>query len=102
MLDYFKTPECTLCICYWWCFVFGSSRGSGLHMSNFWEAYLHHKSLSNLSCNIFYKFQDLFSHCVATLALGLRPRQGGCKVVGQKGDPGVTSHAPGSAKSVRA
>jgi hypothetical protein len=25
----------------------------------------------------------------------------GCKVVGQEGDPGVTSHAPGNAKSVR-
>jgi hypothetical protein len=40
------------------------------------------------------------SVCVATLALGLRPRQRGCKVVGQEGDMGVTSHAPGSAKSV--
>jgi hypothetical protein len=38
---------------------------------------------------------------VATLALGSRPRQGGCKVAGQEGDPGVTSHAPGNAKSVR-
>ncbi len=25
----------------------------------------------------------------------------GCKVVSQEGDPGVTSHAPGNAKSVR-
>jgi hypothetical protein len=38
---------------------------------------------------------------VATLALGSRPRQGNCKVVGLVVDPGVTSHAPGSAKSVR-
>jgi hypothetical protein len=38
---------------------------------------------------------------VATLALGLRPRERGCKVAGQKGDLGVTSHAFGSAKSVR-
>jgi hypothetical protein len=38
---------------------------------------------------------------VATLALGLRPRQGGCKVAGQEGHLGVTSHVPGSAKSVR-
>jgi hypothetical protein len=31
-------------------------------------------------------------------ALGLRPRQGGCKVVGQKGSFGVASHAPRNAK----
>ncbi len=36
---------------------------------------------------------------VATLAFGLRPRQGGCKVTCLEVDPGVTSHAPGSAKS---
>jgi hypothetical protein len=36
---------------------------------------------------------------VATLAFGLRPRQGGCEVAGLEVDPGVTSHAPGSAKS---
>jgi hypothetical protein len=36
---------------------------------------------------------------VTTLAFGLRPRQGGCKVTGLEVDPGVTSHAPGSAKS---
>jgi hypothetical protein len=39
---------------------------------------------------------------VATLALGSRPRQGGCKVVGQEGDLEVTSHALENAKSVRA
>jgi hypothetical protein len=38
---------------------------------------------------------------VATLAFGSRPRQGGCKVAGLIVDPGVTSHAPGNAKSVR-
>ncbi len=38
---------------------------------------------------------------VATLALGLRPRQGSCEVAGLEVDPGVTSHAPGSAKGVR-
>jgi hypothetical protein len=38
---------------------------------------------------------------VATLAFGSQPRQGGCKVAGLIVDPGVTSHAPGSAKSVR-
>jgi hypothetical protein len=38
---------------------------------------------------------------VAALAFGSRPRQGGCKVAGLIVDPGVTSHAPGSAKSVR-
>jgi hypothetical protein len=36
---------------------------------------------------------------VATLAFGLRPRQRGCEVAGLEVDPGVTSHAPGSAKS---
>ncbi len=36
---------------------------------------------------------------VATLAFGLRPRQGGCEVAGLEVDPRVTSHAPGSAKS---
>ncbi len=39
---------------------------------------------------------------VTTLALGLRPKQGGCKVAGQEGNLGVTSHVPGSAKNVRA
>ncbi len=38
---------------------------------------------------------------VATLAFGLRPRQGGCEVAGLEVDPGVTSHAPGSAKSTK-
>jgi hypothetical protein len=37
--------------------------------------------------------------CVATLAFGLRPRQGGCEVAGLEVDPGITSHAPRSAKS---
>jgi len=36
---------------------------------------------------------------VATLAFGLRPRQGGCEVAGLEVDPEVTSHASGSAKS---
>jgi hypothetical protein len=38
------------------------------------------------------------SKVVATLALGSRPRQRGCKVVGQEKDPRVTSHIPRSAK----
>jgi hypothetical protein len=38
---------------------------------------------------------------VATLAFGSWPRQGGCKVAGLIVDSGVTSHALGSAKSVR-
>jgi hypothetical protein len=50
------------------------------------------------SPSIFVHFQ---THFVATLALGSRPRQGGYKVMGQEGGPRVTSHAPGSAKSVR-
>ncbi len=37
---------------------------------------------------------------VATLTFGLRPRQGGCKVASLEVDPGVTSHAPGNAKSL--
>jgi hypothetical protein len=39
---------------------------------------------------------------VATLTLGLRPKQGGCKLAGQEGHSKVTSHASGNAKSVRA
>jgi hypothetical protein len=35
---------------------------------------------------------------VTTLALGSRPKQGGCKVVGQERSPRVTFHALGSAK----
>ncbi len=30
--------------------------------------------------------------------MGSRPTQGGCKVAGQEGSPGVMPHAPGSAK----
>ncbi len=33
---------------------------------------------------------------VATLALGLRPRQRGLQGCGPKGSPGITSHTPGS------
>jgi hypothetical protein len=35
---------------------------------------------------------------VATLALGSRPRQRGCKVVGQEGSPGIMPHVLRSAK----
>ncbi len=38
---------------------------------------------------------------VTTLALGSRPKQGGCKVAGQEGSPSVTSHALESAKNVK-
>ncbi len=34
-------------------------------------------------------------------SLGLATKARGCKVAGQEGEPRVTSHAPGSAKSVR-
>jgi hypothetical protein len=34
-------------------------------------------------------------------SLGFTTEARGCKVAGQEKDPGVTSHAPGSAKSVR-
>jgi hypothetical protein len=44
---------------------------------------------------------QIINELVATLALGLRLRQGGCKVAGQEGSSGVTSHAPRSASSVR-
>ncbi len=37
----------------------------------------------------------------ATLAFGLRPRQGGCEVVVLEVDSGITSHAPGSVKSTK-
>jgi hypothetical protein len=33
--------------------------------------------------------------------LGLATKARGCKVANQKGDPGVTSHAPNNAKNVR-
>jgi len=49
--------------------------------------------------NYFSYLQVLPKECVATLTFGLRPRQGGCEVAGLEVDPGVTSHAPGSAKS---
>jgi hypothetical protein len=42
-----------------------------------------------------------YSYNITTLALGSRPRQGGCKVVGQEGGLGVTSHDPEGAKSLR-
>ncbi len=35
------------------------------------------------------------------LSLGLTTKARGCKVAGQEKDPGVTSYAPRSAKSVR-
>jgi hypothetical protein len=38
---------------------------------------------------------------VATIALGLRSRQGGWKVVDQEGDPGVTSHASRECKEYK-
>jgi len=44
---------------------------------------------------------NLWIISVATLAFGLRLRQGGWEVAGLEVDPRVTSHAPGSAKSVR-
>ncbi len=34
-------------------------------------------------------------------SLGFVTKARGCKVAGQEGDPGVTSHAPRNAKSVR-
>ncbi len=34
-------------------------------------------------------------------SLGLTTKARGCKVMGQEGNPGITSHAPKSAKSVR-
>ncbi len=43
----------------------------------------------------------LVGESVATLAFGLRLRQGGWEVAGLEVDPRVTSHAPGSAKSAK-
>jgi len=40
----------------------------------------------------------LMLRIVATLALGSRPRQKACKVVGQEGSLGVMLHAPRSAR----
>jgi hypothetical protein len=34
-------------------------------------------------------------------SLGFVTKARGCKVAGQEEDPGVTSHAPGSAKNVK-
>jgi hypothetical protein len=50
-------------------------------------------------CFLYHKLKELLNG--TTLALGSRPRQRGSKVAGQEGDPGIISHAPGSAKSVR-
>jgi hypothetical protein len=57
--------------------------------------------ICNNIVNIFQKFEVGYTQTVATLAFGSQPRQGGCKVAGLIVDPGVTSHAPGSAKSLR-
>jgi len=46
-------------------------------------------------------FQSPLKYIVATLAFGLRLRQGGWEVAGLEVDPRVTSHAPGSAKSAK-
>jgi hypothetical protein len=44
---------------------------------------------------------DEIQHLCRNPSLGLATKARGYKVAGQEGDPGVTSHAPGSAKSVR-
>ncbi len=51
------------------------------------------------TCVIKQKATILVTHSVATLAFGLRPRQGGYEVAGLEVDPGVTSHAPESANT---
>jgi hypothetical protein len=54
-----------------------------------------------ISCRIssfFHFFNNIY---VATLAFGLRLRQGSWEVAGLEVDPRVTSHAPGSAKSAK-
>jgi len=65
-----------------------------------------HSTFSNLT--IIKLFLDNnFGLPIATLALGSRPRQRGCKVTGReegtlgvkaRGSPGVTSHTPGSVR----
>ncbi len=54
-------------------------------------------------CSVVLKprLKEFLEICVITLALGSRPRQGGCKVASQERGMGITSHVPGSAKSVR-
>jgi hypothetical protein len=44
---------------------------------------------------MFASMLDTRFKCVATLALGSRPRQGGCKVVGQRGKPGRARECEG-------
>jgi hypothetical protein len=50
-------------------------------------------------CTI-YSVTHLLQNC-RNPSLGLATKARGCKVAGQKGDLGVKSHAPKSAKSVR-
>jgi hypothetical protein len=56
------------------------------------------KEGDNSCCRLLFLYK---TPLVATLALGSRPRQRGCKVAGQEGSPRVTSHVPRSAMSVK-
>jgi hypothetical protein len=51
---------------------------------------------------MFHLYNQMDGHLCRNPNLGLTTKARGCKVVGQKEDPGVTSHAPKSVKSVRA
>ncbi len=55
-------------------------------------------TLNPFSTPNIFDIKAIFNSSVATLALGSRPRQGGCKVAGQEGIPRATFHAPESAK----
>ncbi len=46
----------------------------------------------------FHLWEDSSTICVATLALGLRPRQKGLQGYGPRGSPGITSHTPGNVR----
>jgi hypothetical protein len=46
-------------------------------------------------------YKDVLKDCCRNPNLGLVIKARGCKVAGQEEDPKVTSHVPGSAKSVR-
>jgi hypothetical protein len=56
---------------------------------------------AKISCFLENHVPHINAPTIATLTLGLRPRQGVAKVASQEGDLRVTSHALGFAKSVR-
>jgi hypothetical protein len=55
-------------------------------------------SIYNKSCNKQDNFFFLVGHICRNPSLGLATKVRACKIAGQKGTPGGTLHAPGSAK----